>query len=180
MKHTRAALFAGLTLTAASVGAFVPAHAADNPADNATDVTFSLTGGDLEISAPASQNLGSAAAGAGVVSGKLSPVTVTDTRGALIGAWTATASSTDWAHSTDTSFNIPKAAGLYTAGTVTSTGGGIGAGAGGTLAATVIAAVRTNLFAGNSTASWEPTIAVTVPPQSVVGTYKATITHSVS
>jgi hypothetical protein len=52
MTHTRAALLAGLSIIATSVGAFVPAHA-DDPADNSTTVTFELTQGALQISAPA-------------------------------------------------------------------------------------------------------------------------------
>lgn len=176
MRHRRAALLAGLTMTAVAAGSFVPAEAA--PGDTTT--TFSITAaGGLEISAPSSANLGSVASGSASVSGKLGDVTVTDQRGALLGNWTATASSTAFAHDgTDRTKDIAALNATYLTGLVSNTGLGVSAGAGGLMGAPVIAAARVG--AGNNTSTWDPTITVALPPQAVVGTYTATITHSVS
>jgi hypothetical protein len=173
MKHVRAALLAGLSLTAVSAGVFVPAHAAD------TTTTFTITAaGGLAISAPGSADLGSVASGTLTVSDNLGTVTVTDNRGAILGNWTATASSTDFAHDSDSDHDIAAASAVYATGVVTNTGLGVSAGAGGSLAAPVVAAARVG--AGNNSSSWDPTVTVTLPAQAVVGTYTATVTHSVS
>jgi hypothetical protein len=174
MKHTRAALLAGMTLTAASVGAFVPAHAAD------TTTTFTLTGGSLTISAPAAADLGSAAAGAATVSGNLGDVTVTDDRGALVAVWNATVQSSDFAHDTDSSFDIAATAVNYTPGVPTGSGAVFTPGVGGLLGGALPLPAVTAAGVGNNTATWDPTVTVSLPAQSVVGTYTGTITHSVS
>lgn len=174
MKHTRAALLTGLTMTAVAAGAFVPAHA--EPGDTTT--TFSITGGDLSISVPASADLGSVAAGTLAVSGSLGQVSVTDERGEILGDWTATATSTDFAHDTDSNYDVAALNASYVTGLVNSTGLGVSAGVGGAFELPVIAATRVG--SGNNTASWDPTVNVVLPPDAVVGTYTATITHSVS
>ena len=159
---------ASLTLA----GLHAPAEAAD------TTTTFTITAaGGLSISAPASADLGSVSSGAASVSGSLGTVTVTDQRGLILGNWTATASSTDFAHSSNATYDIAKASAVYAAG-ATSGDGGAAAGVGGALAAPVVAAARVG--AGNNTVSWDPTVTVTLSPTAVVGTYTATITHSVS
>lgn len=156
----------------AAVGVHAPADAAD------TTTTFTITAaGGLAISAPASANLGSVASGVTSVSGSLGTVTVTDQRGLILGNWTATASSTNFAHGSNSSYDIAKAQAVYAAGT-TSGDGGASAGVGGSLATAVIAAAR--LGAGNNTVTWNPTVTVALSPTAVVGTYTATITHSVS
>jgi hypothetical protein len=67
------------------------------PADAATTtVTFTLTGGALTITAPATANLGTAAVGTATLSGSLGAVTVTDARGAPLGTWTASVFSTNF------------------------------------------------------------------------------------
>ena len=40
-------------------------------------------------------------------------------------------------------------------------------------------ASRASGTAGHNSATWNPTIAVTVPTDNIVGTYSATLTHSV-
>jgi hypothetical protein len=74
-----------------ALGALALPAAADT-----TTTTFTLSGGALSISVPASKNLGSAATGASSLSSQLGTVTVTDDRGALAGCWTATVASTDF------------------------------------------------------------------------------------
>ncbi len=173
-RSRRAALVAATTgLTSlALVGVHTPAEAAD------TVTTFTITAaGGLSISAPASADLGSVGSGTTTVSGNLGAVTVTDERGLILGNWTATASSTDFAHDSNATYDIAKAGAVYASGAV-SGDGGAAVGAGGSLAAPVVAATR--LGAGNNTVSWDPTVTVTLSPTAVVGTYTATITHSVS
>ena len=174
MNRNRAALLAGLTMTAVAAGAFAPAQAAD------TTTTFEIVAaGGLAINAPGAADLGTVNSGAATVSGQLGDVTVTDERGALLGNWTATASSTEFAHEgTDRSQDIAALNATYLAGVVTNTGLGVSAGVGGNLEVGAIAASRVG--AGNNSSTWDPTITVALPQQAVVGTYTATITHSVS
>ncbi len=161
----------GLTLA-------VPAFAAT--ASN-TPVTVEVTGGDLTISAPAeSVNLGSVVTSntAQTVSALLGNVTVTDNRGGTAG-WTATASATDFTGpqtiSTSTWGSV-----VYTAPQATVTG-----------TATVTPSTESTMYPGgrvqdatdvngSNTATWDPTIAVTIPANALAGTYSTSITHSVA
>ena len=174
MKFCRPALAAATGIASlALAGMHAPAHAAD------TTTTFTIAAaGGLSISAPSTADLGSVSSGASSVSGSLGTVTVTDQRGLILGNWTATASSSNFAHGSDSAYDIAKASAVYAAGAVSGSGGGASVGAGGSLAAPVIAATR--LGAGNNSASWDPTVTVALSPTAVVGTYTATITHSVS
>jgi hypothetical protein len=156
--------------------ALVGVHAPADAADTTTTFTIAAAGG-LSISAPGSVDLGSVSSGAASVSGSLGTVTVTDQRGLILGNWTATASSTDFAHSSDASFDIAKASAVYAAG-ATAGDAGASAGLGGSMVAPVVAAAR--LGAGNNEVTWDPTVTVALSPTAVVGTYTATITHSVS
>jgi hypothetical protein len=156
----------------------VPASAATA---SSTPVTVEVTGGDLTISAPAeSVDLGSVVTSdaAQVVSARLGNVTVTDIRGGTAG-WTATASATDFTGPQNISTS---AFGLvvYTPPQATVTG-----------SATVTPTTESSLYPGgrvqdatgvngNNTATWDPTIAVTIPANALAGTYSTTITHSVS
>ena len=174
MKHTRAALFAGLTLTAASVGAFVPAHAAD------TTVTFAISGGAIAISAPTTeQDLGTAGMAPGSTTSAQfgGPVTVTDNRGDLVANWTVNVSATDFTGTTDGKV-ISKAQANYLSGLVTASTGLVVTP---TLGATM--AVNSTLVGvgvGSNTASWTPTVGITVPVGAVADTYTGTITHSLA
>jgi hypothetical protein len=156
----------------------VPAFAAT--ASN-TPVTVEVTGGDLTISAPAeSVNLGSVVTSntAQTVSALLGNVTVTDNRGGTAG-WTATASATDFTGpqtiSTSTWGSV-----VYTAPQATVTG-----------TATVTPSTESTMYPGgrvqdatdvngSNTATWDPTIAVTIPANALAGTYSTSITHSVA
>ena len=175
IRRTRRAALVAATAGLASL-AMVGAHAPADAADTTTTFTITAAGG-LSISAPASANLGSVASGATSVSGSLGTVTVTDQRGLILGNWTATASSTNFAHGTSSTYDIAKAQATYASGAV-SGDGGAAVGAGGSLALPVVAATR--LGAGNNTVTWNPTTTVALSPTAVVGTYTATITHSVS
>ena len=146
-----------------------------------TAATFTLTGGSLSISQPASANLGSAATGALTLAGSLGSVTVTDSRGNLNAVWTATVSSTNFTtgggstYETVTNSKIAYAAGLATSAT------GVGAFTGGALA-NLSASGTAGSWVGtaNNTVTWNPTITFTLSPSQVAGTYSGTITHSVA
>jgi hypothetical protein len=156
----------------------VPAFAAT--ASN-SPVTVEVTGGALSISAPTqSVDLGSrvSSASAQTVSAQLGNVAVTDNRAGTVG-WTATASATDFTGPqtiSTTTFGLV----VYTAPQATVTG-----------TATVTPSTESTLntggpvqgatnVSGSNTATWSPTIAVTIPANALAGTYSTSITHSVA
>jgi hypothetical protein len=151
-----------------------PAFAATGP----TPVTVEVSAGVLAISVPVGADLGtvSASASAQPVTALLGPVLVTDARGGILG-WVTSAGSTDFTGAGA----IPAAAMTYTPGQATVVG--------------IASVAPTNLTAmtagggtvqtassvtGVNTATWNPSIVVTIPAGAVAGTYHATITHSVS
>ncbi|MEU8035984.1 hypothetical protein [Streptosporangium sp. NPDC049078] len=167
-----ATVVAGLGLAAATA---LPALAVD------TIVTFSITTAGLTISAPSTANLGSVAAGATSISGQIGPVTVTDDRATLNGSWNASVISTDFttgggtAPETIGNINVSYSPGSATA---TTGQGTFTPGPGGIINVPRVAFTGTNLV-GNNTATWNPTLTVTIPTTAVGGTYSGTVTHSV-
>jgi hypothetical protein len=156
----------------------VPAFAATAPG---TPVTVEVTGGDLTISAPTvSVDLGSVVTSGStqVVSKPLGNVVVTDNR-AGTAAWTATVSAPDFTGpqviSTST-FGLV----VYTAGTATVTGSATVVGSTESTLSTGGPAQTATIVGGNNTATWDPTIAVTIPANALAGSYGTSITHSVS
>jgi hypothetical protein len=178
--------------TALSVGlaAFVPVAANAGAGD--TPSTFTLTASSgLSISVPDGSvtpvDLGSASTGAGSLSHALGNVTVTDGRGSLVAAWSASASSTDFTTGGATANEtVAKADVGYFAGVGTAQVGQIGAFVpAGTLLTPVAlggtgAQVGSWAGTGNNTVTWNPTVTFTLSPSQVAGTYTGTITHSVS
>jgi hypothetical protein len=153
-----------------------------------TPTTFTLTAaGGLGISAPADADLGSAATNDGTLSAQLGAVTVTDDRGLLAGSWTASAVATDFTTGGETEDETITADNVsYWSGAATSTTG-VGVFTPGQLLEinkVAIDAQQTAFSAaatvGNTSATWNPTILVTIPSDSVVGAYSGTITHSVA
>jgi hypothetical protein len=184
-KSMRTAALTLLTITTAAAVATIAPPAAN--ADAAGTVTFTLSGSALSISAPASTSLGSGAAG-GTISAALGPVTVTDARALLVASWTASVSTTSFtsgtapAAETIAASKVSYASGLATAqtglslvllpGQLTTL-----------LAAPMTSAVTAfSLTAGvgSNSATWNPTIIVSVPAAAVAGSYTGTITHSVA
>jgi hypothetical protein len=152
-------------------------------ASGSTIATFSLTGGALAITVPASTvalNTGIVNAGAATAAGQLGPVTVSDTRGLLVNSWTTTVSSTSFVTG-GSSANETVAVGNidYTSGPSTAhTGLGVFVP---TLVPTALGADATYLgAAGNSSTTWNPTLTFTLLSSQVAGTYTGTITHSVA
>jgi hypothetical protein len=152
-----------------------------------TTTTFTLTGGALSISVPASKDLGSAATGASTLSSQLGTVTVTDDRGALLGSWTATVSSTDFTTGAATSNEtIAKSSVTYWSGPATSTSGtavrvpGQATSANAQDLSTSRTAFSATGVVGNNATAWNPTLTVNLPSTAVAGTYSGTVTHSVA
>lgn len=179
--------FALFTMAAAAVAVAPVAHAAQT-----ADTTLSVTidAGTLSISAPVSASLGNASAAVGsTASAQIGTVTVSDTRGSLLG-WSVTAATTTAAMSTGGA--TPKTIALtaaaplaWTTGTVTATGAsllsGVSAGAGGFLNNTTPIAVAVSaLGAGGGTYTYNPTVTLTVPPNTEVGTYSVVVTQTVA
>ncbi len=152
-----------------------PASAADTP------VTLAVAGGDLGITAPTT-----AVALPGVAAGveatestiALGAVTVSDERGSEAG-WVVSAVASAFASPASTNgAPVPTYTG-YEAGTADSTG--------------LVTVTPTNLttldeaatvqtgtdVTGVNSATWSPTIDVTIPAGTLAGAYSSTITHSV-
>ncbi|MEV4627984.1 hypothetical protein AB0J90_17045 [Micromonospora sp. NPDC049523] len=171
---------AGLALVA---GLAAPARADDT---GTTIVTFSVTGaGGLDITVPASANLGSGTAGT-TVSGQLGPITVIDQRASLTPNWTTSVTGSDFTTGGGTAEEtIPAINVLYWSGPATATAGtGTFTPGQATAGAAVIINVPRTAFShtggtGSNFATWNPTVAVAIPPDAVGGTYTGTVTHSV-
>jgi hypothetical protein len=148
--------------------------------DPDTIVTFTVTTGGLSMTAPDAVDLGSGAPGT-TITGALGAVVVTDDRALLAASWTATASSTDFVTGGGTGDEtIPAADAFYDPGVITTTGTITTAGTGITLSGDPQVVVTGTAGVGDNTATWDPTIAVTVPGTAVGGAYAATLTQSVA
>lgn len=147
-----------------------------------SSATVTLQGGGLSISAPADAgNLGTKAndVGAVTISGQLGQVQVTDARGAPAGSgWTATAISTAFTQTAGPSIGAASVG--YTAGPITKAGTATYTANDPTNLTGVSAVVTATEITGDNTATWNPTIHVTVGANMAAGVYLGTITHSVS
>ena len=157
-----------------------PAMAA--PGDTAT--TFTLADGGLGISVPANASLSnSTLIGTTSFSGQLGAITVTDHRGALLGSWTASVSSTSFttggggANRTIAAGNVSYASGAATA--TTGVGVDVPTLVPVSLDESRTAFAHTGVIGAQST-TWNPTLTVTVPADVVAGSYSGTVTHSVA
>ncbi len=173
-------------MACSALGAFVATGGAAQASDTSTSFTLTAAGG-LSVSAPASKSLGSVATNAGTVSAQLGATTVTDLRGALGASWTATVVASDFTTGAATADEtIGKANVSYWSGAATATTGTavFVPGQLTNLLAAVIDSAQTAFSAtgtvGNNSATWNPTVTITVPADSVVGSYAGTITHSVA
>ena len=141
-------------------------------------MTFTLTAGALSISTPTlSVSLGSQVSSttASTISGQIGTVTVTDQRGGTT-TWTASAISTAFTPSggpADPASNVSYAAGPVTVSNVVATAVNV-------TDLTGVSTVVTGASTGISTASWDPTITVSIPANFAPGIYGATITQSVA
>ena len=141
--------------------------------------------GFLSISVPSAATLPAAAPG-GATTGQLGRVTVTDNRALGSASWTATVTGTAFTAGPGGAEKIPAGQVTYWSGPATaSSGGGTftpgqpTAAKAQTLSSSRVAFSLTG-GSGVSSASWNPTLSVTVMPSVAAGTYTATITHSVT
>jgi len=182
-------LRAGLTaIVAASLLLVALPGVAGAATTGTTTTTFTLTGGSLSITVPGTTvNLGSVSVAAGTITGQLGTVSVNDARGLLNGSWTSTVSASHFTTGGQTAAETINATGVsYWSGAATATSG-VGTLLGSQLTsglAVVINAAQTAFtggsLIGNNTASWNPTLVVTIPAAAVVGTYSGTVTHTVA
>jgi hypothetical protein len=170
-----------LNLLGGSVlGALALMAAAAMPASAAsagdTTATFTLTGGSLDVTALAAKALTNGAPGAAFVSGSLGAVGISDTRGSTAG-WVMSAASTtftDGAGTVSTGVSYNSGAATASTGLVTPTSAGA-------TSITAVAPVAAGTAAsGNNTASYEPTLTVSLPDSALAGNYEGTVTTSVA
>lgn len=156
---------------------------------SSTTTTTTLPGGGsggLSISVPGTAVLSSSTPiNASSFSASLGPVTVSDARTGVVTGWTATVSSSDFTTGAGSaSETIPNASIAYWSGPATSTTGAATflPGEATSAAAQSLSSARTAFSAvtasSGTSATWNPTIVVTIPAGVVVGQYQGTITHS--
>lgn len=174
MRPTRLLLVPAL-LVPATLLAVSPAAA------EGTAATITIQGGALAITVPVDAgNLGSRpnTVAGGLISGPLGQVQVSDGRSAAAGSgWVASAIST--AFTPPAGPAIAASAVGYTAGTVVKVGTATYAANDPTNLTGVAPVVTATGITGDNSATWNPTIHVTVPGGMAAGVYSATITHSV-
>lgn len=172
--RTRHLLLAAATGTLA-LGTTLPASAAP------TGATVTVTGGDLSITVPVDAgSLGSRAntVGGGTISGSLGQVQVNDARSAIAGSsWVASAISTAFTPPSGTA--IAASAVGYVAGTIVKVGTATYTANNPANLTGVAPVVTATGITGDNSATWNPTINVTVPGGMAANVYTATITHSV-
>jgi hypothetical protein len=150
-------------------------------AADTTTATVTVTGGSLSITAPTvAGNLGSRAntVAGGTISGSLGVVQVNDARSAAAGSgWVASVIST--AFTPPSGPAIAASAVSYSGGAITKTGTATFTANNPEDLTAVVPAVTATGITGDNSASWNPSITVTVPGGVAAGVYSATITHSV-
>jgi hypothetical protein len=173
MSRIRAVVAGGVGTVALLVSVALPASAAPS---GTTTTTFTLSTGTLDIAVASNASLPGGNSGATSVSGQIGFVTVTDSRGNILG-WTASAASTAFAGDSGTTSTAVS----YSSGTVSKTGT-LTVASSGTVGLTTTPApvVLGTLVVGNNTATWNPTLTVTLPPNSLAGSYTGTVTTSVA
>jgi hypothetical protein len=161
--------FAGSVLALVPVGTATAA-----PGDTVT--TFTVDGGSLGLTAAATAHLDPVDTGAPSVTGSLGEVMVTDARGGTDG-WTVTAVSTEF---TNTTVTGPPSTGVsYDAGTVVETGDVSTTVSPGDVMAPATVVTADNVT-GNNTATFNPSLTVTLPTNALAGDYEGTVTTSVA
>ncbi|PJN22176.1 hypothetical protein [Kitasatospora sp. CB02891] len=144
--------------------------------DPSTTVTFVVTSGALTLSVPASAALGSGAPGTSI-GAAIGPCTVIDNRALLSASWTVTAAETDFVNGLST---IPATDATYTVGSVTTTGTITVTSTNVTLSNSAQTVLTGSAGVGDNTATWDPTVTVSVPASAVSGLYTGTLTQSVA
>lgn len=166
----RRPLVLGTTVVALLAATALPASA------DPTVTTFEITAaGGLAIAVQGTATLTDEASGvdANTITGTLGTVTVTDERGGTAG-WGISAAST-----TFTGEGLSVSTGVaYTNGTVTETGTSTVTGVTAESISTVQPVATATDVSGNNTASWNPTLDVSMPAGALAGAYTGTVTTS--
>lgn len=160
----------GITaMTTTLMAATAPSASAD-----ATGVTFALAGGSLSVSAQPTAALGDkGGSGTTSVVGQLGNTVVTDNRGGVTG-WSVGAATGSFTNGATTATGVSYSSGVATVtGLVVATSTGVTA-----MSATAAQVVVGTVVTGNNTATWNPTLTVTLPSSSTAGDYTGTITTS--
>lgn len=167
-------------LVTGAAGSVLIAAAVASAAPGDTTVTFINAGGSVAITVPGSASLSSTTAVVGgTATGNLGTVSISDTRIPAVSSWTVSASSTAFTGSLGGT--IANTAVSITAGSVTGS-----AGLSFTQNATphVLSSAQSVVVAAgsstNATASFNPTLSVTVGAASTPGTYTGTVTETVA
>jgi hypothetical protein len=186
-----------LGLTALCASPALAAGGCSSGCAGSTNVTFSVAGAGLSLSVPANTDVDLGSATSNVlgttVTGALHPTTITDTRGALLGAWTVTVSSAGFSGSgTALGQSIAAGQGVMYLDTVSTLTNVVALATGGlvptsfTSAATpvTLSSGGGTLLAGTTTGSgsitYTPALKVTIPASTVAGTYTGAVTQTVS
>ena len=164
----------GLGLALAGPG-MAPAMADTSPPVGTT-TTFSVTGGDLTLTAQSDAPLGSVLISQASVSGSLGQVEVNDQRGVDMQSWEADVVSTPFVNG---SVSVPPSSVTYTPGEVATTGSASFAPGPGTVMTASQIAYKASSIIGVNDAQWTPHITIALPANRVAGDYSGTITHSV-
>jgi hypothetical protein len=174
MSKTRALIAGGAGAVALLAASALPASAAQS---GDTTTTFTLDAGTIDIAVAPSANLPNGMSGQPFVTGQLGPVTVTDNRGGTVG-WTTSAASTVFTRSGGGTDSTEV---TYDSGVVNQTGD-VTTNSSGTKTLTTVATdvVTGTAVTGNNTASWNPTLTVNLPPNSLAGNYSGVVTTSVA
>lgn len=171
-------------LTLGALGFAAPAaHAAST---GSTNVTFTITAGTLSIAVPTPSTpvpiTMALTAGNYVGTAQLGTTTVTDSRGGLADSVAVTASSTGFTGTASGTPALPASDGSLTAGLVTFVPGMVAATAvpvGTNLATTNGQPVMNGTTAGTGSASYNPTLTITVPQASAIAdTYTGSVVQT--
>lgn len=178
---------ASIAFVSAVAAAPLPAAAVPDGSLTAVRIPRRLQTG-LEITVPDTRALLSGVPG-GQITRTLTTVTVHDRRtGGQAGSWVATVSATSFTTGGGSpAETIPGAAVSYWSGPATATmgpgaftPGQADAAAAQTLDVTRTAFSHAQSSPGENSASWNPTVIVSVPSGAVAGAYTGTVTHSVA
>jgi hypothetical protein len=174
---------ARLLLVATATGLLAisgPVTASADPS-GASTATLTVTGGVLSITVPTDAgSLGTRAnsVGGGAISGRLGSVQVSDGRSAAAGSgWVASVISTAFTPAVGPA--IAASAVAYSTGPITKVGTATYTPNDPSNLSGVAPALTATGITGDNSATWNPTITVTVPGGMAAGVYSATITHSV-
>jgi hypothetical protein len=157
---------------------------------NAQNVTFTLAGGALSVSEPSADAALTPAAGlAGLTgttaSGSLGSTVVTDNRAGIAG-WTSKITGTTAFTNGNTTIPVTAAKAFVpgvvsTTGTVLATAGTyLSAATGLALTSSAQTLVTATAVVGNNTATFNPSLSITIPGDATAGAYTGVVTQTVS